>query len=112
MQDEDSFDYIVVGAGIVLAVRLLLASQVHLLPTVRVALLESGKEYFGYNDDFNAIISDPKKFGSAWDRPAERGYRTVPQKGPEPSTSGSFARKWSGWLQLDQCNMMVSGFQG
>jgi choline dehydrogenase len=79
MHDEDSFDYIVVGAGS--AGCTIAARLVHLLPTVRVALLESGKDYFGSNDDFNADISDPKKVGSTWDGPAERGYRTVPQKG-------------------------------
>jgi choline dehydrogenase len=110
MQDEDSFDYIVVGAGS--AGCTIAARLVHLLPTVRVALLESGNDYSGSKANFNADISDPKKFGSTWDGPAERGYRTVPQKGLNHRRLALLRGNGVGGCSLIQRNIMVSGFQG
>jgi len=78
------FDYIVVGAGS--AGCACAARLIDLLPDdARVALIESGQDFLGptsssarTSDDNDFSIAE--RFARTWAGPANKGYRTVPQK--------------------------------
>eukprot|EP00553_Chaetoceros_curvisetus_P009940 CAMPEP_0204617628 /NCGR_PEP_ID=MMETSP0717-20131115/4542_1 /ASSEMBLY_ACC=CAM_ASM_000666 /TAXON_ID=230516 /ORGANISM="Chaetoceros curvisetus" /LENGTH=574 /DNA_ID=CAMNT_0051631201 /DNA_START=30 /DNA_END=1757 /DNA_ORIENTATION=+ len=80
---QKDYDYIVVGAGsagCAFAGRL-----ISLLPSVRIALIEPGKDYLSPNkehmarNDPKGHFRSPEYYPSLWAGAANRGYRTVPQ---------------------------------
>ena len=71
MADNESFDYIIVGAG---SAGCVLANRLTEDPGVRVLLLEAG------GADWNPYIRIPVGIGKLWkDRRHDWGYSTEPQ---------------------------------
>lgn len=65
------FDYIIVGGG---TCGLLLANRLSEDPKVTVAVIEPGEDVRN-----NPNVTDPGKFGAAWDTSIDWAYPTVPQ---------------------------------
>ncbi|PHH81669.1 hypothetical protein CDD83_3515 [Cordyceps sp. RAO-2017] len=68
---DDSFDYIIVGAG---TCGLLLANRLSHDPSIKVAVIDPGADERG-----NPLVRDPARFIEVFSSPLNWAYKSVPQ---------------------------------